>query len=95
MVHLNLKRHSQNSISPNPNPIATTDEKIKEQENSSGKWMLQFRDLPEVARRPVTSRLIYDIELKSGDSLAFMSAIDYKCVAFPYPKASTPPAEPL
>ncbi|MCJ1467206.1 Mediator of RNA polymerase II transcription subunit 18 [Pseudocyphellaria aurata] len=67
-----------NAPIPHPRSIAGADEKTKEQENGSEKWTLQFRDLPEVARRPVTSRLIYDIDLQSGDSLAFMSAIDYK-----------------
>ena len=44
-----------------------------------GKWTLQFRDLPEVARqRPVTSRLINDTPITSGDPLKFMTALDYR-----------------
>ena len=46
-----------------------------------GKWVLQFRDIPEVARqRPVTSRLINDTPITSGDPLRFMTALDYRCV---------------
>ena len=42
------------------------------------KWTLQFRDLPEVAgRRPVTSRLMADIKIASGDPIRFMFALDY------------------
>lgn len=48
---------------------------------SSGKWTLQFRDLPEVARqRPVTSRLIVDTPITSGDPMKFMTALDYTFV---------------
>ncbi|KAL6714845.1 Mediator of RNA polymerase II transcription subunit 18 [Lecanora helva] len=44
----------------------------------TGKWTLQFRDLPTVARqRPITSRLINDTPITSGDPIAFMSALDY------------------
>lgn len=46
------------------------------------KWTLQFRDLPEVARqRPVTSRLISDVPIMSGDPMKFMSALDYSYVS--------------
>lgn len=42
------------------------------------RWVLQFRDLPEVARqRAVTSRLIADIPITSGDPVEFMKALDY------------------
>ncbi|KAK4691231.1 hypothetical protein P7C71_g5721, partial [Lecanoromycetidae sp. Uapishka_2] len=42
------------------------------------RWILQFRDLPEVARpRAVTSRLISDVPIISGDPIKFMSALDY------------------
>ena len=42
-------------------------------------WTMQFRDLPEVARqRPVTSRLIADTPVVSGDLLKFMTALDYR-----------------
>ena len=41
--------------------------------------MIQFRDLPEVVRsRPVTSRLMADIPIASGDPVAFMQAMDYR-----------------
>lgn len=83
-----LKFHSQNSLIPGLEPTTITDEKTEDQQNSSESWTLQFRDLPEVAgRRPVTSRLIYDLELRDGDPLAFMSELDYTYVPqplFPY-----------
>ena len=42
-------------------------------------WSLQFRDLPEVAgRRPVTSRLMADITITSGNTLSFMEALGYQ-----------------
>ncbi|MCJ1271717.1 Mediator of RNA polymerase II transcription subunit 18 [Lobaria immixta] len=70
-----------NPLNPNSEPITIAGEKA-EPETGSEKWTLQFRDLPEVAgRRPVTSRLIYDLEFKSGDPLAFMSALDYTHVS--------------
>lgn len=48
------------------------------------RWVLQFRDLPEVARqRAVTSRLIADIPITSGDPMKFMKALDYSYVLPP------------
>ena len=45
---------------------------------SPEEWKLQFRDLPEVnGRRTVTSRQMFDLDFKSGDALAFMSALGY------------------
>ncbi|KAL8868530.1 MAG: hypothetical protein Q9174_004931 [Haloplaca sp. 1 TL-2023] len=42
------------------------------------KWTLQFRDIPEAGnRRPVTTRLVADIPISSGDTAAFMMAMDY------------------
>ena len=53
----------------------------KETAMSTQKWTLQFRDIPEVSRqRPVTSRLISDVPILSGDALKFMSALDYTYV---------------
>ena len=47
----------------------------------SGRWTLQFRDLPEVARqRAITSRLIADTPITSGDPMKFMTALDYTYV---------------
>lgn len=47
-----------------------------------GSWSIQFRDLPEVARqRQVTSRLIVDTPISSGDPMGFMTALDYKYAA--------------
>ncbi|KAL9024346.1 MAG: hypothetical protein Q9180_007928 [Flavoplaca navasiana] len=41
-------------------------------------WTLQFRDIPEAGtRRPVTTRLVADIPITSGDAQAFMSALEY------------------
>lgn len=43
--------------------------------------MLQFRDLPEVVRqRGVTSRLVADVPITSGDPMEFMKALDYSYV---------------
>ena len=45
------------------------------------RWVLHFRDLPEVARqRAVTSRFIADIPITSGDATEFMKALDYSYV---------------
>ncbi|SLM40398.1 Mediator complex, subunit Med18, metazoa/fungi [Lasallia pustulata] len=41
-------------------------------------WLLQFRDLPEAGRRPVTSRLMADIAIISGNTLLFMEALGYQ-----------------
>lgn len=80
---LMLKLHSQNPLNPSPEPTIT-DEKTEDQQSGSESWTLQFRDLPEVAgRRPVTSRLIYDLELKDGDPLAFMSDLEYTYIPPP------------
>lgn len=44
-------------------------------------WTLQFRDIPEVTRqRPVTSRLISDVPITSGNPMQFMSALNYSYV---------------
>lgn len=41
--------------------------------------MLQYRDIPDAARqRPVTSRLIADTPITSGDPMRFMAALDYR-----------------
>lgn len=47
-------------------------------------WVLQFRDLPEVARqRAVTSRLVADVPVTSGDPMEFMKALDYSYLLLP------------
>ena len=49
---------------------------------TAGIWTLQFRDLPEVARqRPVTSRLVADVPITSGDHMQFMNALEYSYVS--------------
>ncbi|KAK3171196.1 NRPS [Lepraria neglecta] len=54
------------------------DAEVRGRAAKTDKWTLQFRDLPEVARqRPVTSRLIADIPIISGNPMQFMSALDY------------------
>lgn len=58
------------------------DEREGESKGEEGKWVLQFRDLPEVARqRAVTSRFIADIPITSGDPMEFMKALDYSYVS--------------
>lgn len=48
------------------------------------RWVLQFRDLPEVARkRAVTARYIVDSPITSGDPMEFMKALDYSYVLLP------------
>ena len=55
-------------------------EKQKEEQRRK-KWVLQFRDLPDVGRqRAVTSRFIADIPITSGDPTEFMKALDYSYV---------------
>ncbi len=62
-----LHPNDPNKEAPSPSPTAN-------KEN----WTLQFRDLPEVARqRAVTSRLMTDTPITSGDPLTFMTALDY------------------
>ena len=57
------------------------DAEVRGRAANTEKWTLQFRDLPEVARqRPVTSRLIADTPIISGNPMQFMSALDYTCV---------------
>lgn len=57
------------------------DAEVRGRAAKTDKWTLQFRDLPEVARqRPVTSRLIADTPIISGNPVHFMSALDYTCV---------------
>ena len=49
-------------------------------EGDSQIWTLQYRDLPEVVqpgRRQITSRLMADIPITSGDPMQFMKALDY------------------
>jgi mediator of RNA polymerase II transcription subunit 18 len=53
---------------------------------ASQQWTLQFRDLPETSRhRAVTSRLITDTPITSGDPLRFMAALDYTYDIHPLP----------
>ena len=48
------------------------------------RWILQFRDLPEVVRqRAVTIRLMADIPITSGDPMEFMKALDYSYESLP------------
>lgn len=59
------------------------DEKEEEGKREE-RWVLQFKDLPEVVRqRAVTSRLIADIPITSGDPMGFMKALDYSYVLLP------------
>lgn len=54
----------------------------REKGEGEERWVLQFRDLPEVARqRTVTSRLIADVRITSGDPMEFMKALDYSHVS--------------
>ena len=56
-------------------------------ESDSHTWTLQFRDLPEVVqpgRRQITSRLMADIPISSGDPIEFMKALDYTYVTLRY-----------
>ena len=56
-------------------------------EGDSQTWTLQYRDLPEVVqpgRRQITSRLMADIPITSGDPVQFMKALDYTYVTLPY-----------
>ena len=70
-------QHTTN-LNPKPPSIDTTPP-APASSSAPGKWVLQFRDLPEVARqRPVTSRLIADTPITSGDPMAFMTALDYR-----------------
>lgn len=58
------------------------DGREEEGKREEERWVLQFRDLPEVARqRAVTSRFIADISITSGDPMEFMKALDYSYVS--------------
>ena len=62
-------------------------------EGDSQTWTLQYRDLPEVVqpgRRQITSRLMADIPIISGDPMQFMKALDYTYVTLPYAQHSYP-----
>lgn len=71
--------YSMASLEPNDHPNGPNREALStEPSTNPGKWTLQFRDLPEVARqRAVTSRLIADTPITSGDPMKFMTALDY------------------
>ncbi|KAK4694665.1 hypothetical protein P7C71_g2957, partial [Lecanoromycetidae sp. Uapishka_2] len=57
---------------------ASTDATLGDNSTLPERWTLQFRDIPEVSRqRPVTSRLMSDVPITSGDPMKFMSALDY------------------
>lgn len=65
---------------------------MEEREEGKGeeRWVLQFRDLPEVARqRAVTSRYIADTPVTSGDPMEFMKALDYSYVSLPFSASET------
>ncbi|KAL8737583.1 MAG: hypothetical protein Q9190_008102, partial [Brigantiaea leucoxantha] len=50
--------------------------------STAATWILQFRDIPEAGnRRPVTSRLMADIPITSGDPFALMKAMEYTPVS--------------
>lgn len=54
----------------------------REEGKGEERWVLQFKDLPEVARqRAVTSRLVAEIPITSGDPVEFMKALDYSHVS--------------
>ena len=60
-------------------------------EGDSQTWTLQYRDLPEVVqpgRRQITSRLMADIPITSGDPVQFMKALDYTYVKISYAQLS-------
>jgi mediator of RNA polymerase II transcription subunit 18 len=47
----------------------------------SRSWLLRFSDLPEVAgRRPVTSRMVSEVNILNGSPKKFMDALGYECV---------------
>lgn len=62
----------------------------REEGKGEERWVLQFRDLPEVVRqRAVTSRLVADIPITSGDPMEFMKALDYSYVSVPFSACET------
>ena len=63
------------------NGISYSDKTRATSQTPQQTWSLYFRDLPEVAgRRPVTSRLMADIPITSGNALFFMEALGYQYV---------------
>ena len=58
---------------------ALSDPSIEDRDSAAKpKRTLQFRDIPEAGnRRPVTTRLVADVPISSGDTAAFMMAMDY------------------
>ena len=64
---------------------------IRHAEGDSHTWTLQYRDLPEVVqpgRRQITSRLMADVHISSGDPVGFMEALDYTYVTLRYASLS-------
>ncbi|KAL8787581.1 MAG: hypothetical protein Q9213_002143 [Squamulea squamosa] len=62
----------------NPTSTALPSSSTSKNTTKSAKWTLQFRDIPEAGnRRPVTSRLMADVPITSGDAAGFMVALEY------------------
>ena len=72
---------SANNDLPYNEEQVTSELPIEHSISKKDTWQLQFRDLPEVAgRRPVTSRLMVDLDVTCDNPLAFMSALNYSWV---------------
>jgi mediator of RNA polymerase II transcription subunit 18 len=54
------------------------DEKATEGMFKACPWSIEFRDIPEPSKRPVTSRLMASIPVIDGDSLRAIEAMGYK-----------------
>lgn len=46
--------------------------------NLSVKWYLEFKDIPEAGKQPVSSRLVSKTEIIDGDVMAFMQQFGYE-----------------
>ena len=67
-----------NSIRSHIGEHITSGESTEHYFSRERRWQLQFRDLPEVAgRRPVSSRLMVDLNIACDDPLLFLSSLNY------------------
>lgn len=49
----------------------------KEYELRKQKWKMTLEDIPEVTRKPVTSRSVLSSKIAEGDAIAFVESLGY------------------
>ena len=61
--------------------VGTLDTSSASNVNPNISWVLEFRDTPEVAKQPISTRLVSRIDLEDGDLTAFLDLFGLEYVS--------------